>query len=244
MVTSKTMTAVAEDTAVGYVIWGADHAPYGPVELPMLVSWIKDERVTSETWLFLERTGCWEKAAHVPELQMFFKGHPATSASVPPPPPAGTIKAGALRRIKILGALNDEQLERFVEIMEVRKVPQWTQLVKQGDHGDSMYLVLEGELRVRMMVDDKEVILVTLGIGEFFGEISLFDQGPRSADVIANTDSLLLKVAANEFEKFVHESPDLAAPFLFAVAKTLTARIRADNKRYRDSISFARAAGR
>jgi hypothetical protein len=238
------MAAVADDTDVGYVIWGADHATYGPVELPTLVSWIKDERVTSETWIYIERTGCWEKATHVPELQMFFKGKGPCRAADSPPPAAGMVKAGALRRIKILGALSDAQLERFIDIMEVQKAPQWAQLVKQGDHGDAMYLVLEGELRVRMMVDDKEVILATLGVGEFFGEISLFDQGPRSADVIANTDSLLLKVCGNEFEKFAYEAPDLAAPFLLAVAKTLTTRIRADNKRYRDSITFTRASGR
>ena len=56
---------------------------------------------------------------------------------------------------------------------------------------------------------------------------------------MANKDCLLLKICAQEFEKFVHEAPDLAAPFVFAIGKTLTSRIRADNKRYRDSISFS-----
>ncbi|HYV30079.1 MAG TPA: cyclic nucleotide-binding domain-containing protein, partial [Candidatus Binatia bacterium] len=122
-------------------------------------------------------------------------------------------------------------------------VKQWTEIVGQGQHGDAMYLVLEGELRVRLMIGGKETILVTLSAGEFFGEISLFDHGPRSADVVANTDSLLLKIPASKFEKLLTQAPDLAAPFLFAMAKTLTARIRADNKRYRDSIHLARAAG-
>jgi CRP-like cAMP-binding protein len=95
-----------------------------------------------------------------------------------------------------------------------------------------------------MMIGGKESILVTLGPGEFFGEISLFDRGPRSADVIANTDSMLLKISAKKFERLITQAPDLAAPFLFAMGKTLTARIRADNKRYRDSVNFARAAGK
>jgi CRP-like cAMP-binding protein len=128
--------------------------------------------------------------------------------------------------------------------MEIEPVRQWTEIVKQGQLGDAMYLVLEGELRVRMMIGGKETILVTLGAGEFFGEISLFDHGPRSADVVANTDILLLKISAKKFEKVISQAPDLAAPFLFAMGKTLTARIRADNKRYRDSVNFARAAGR
>jgi CRP-like cAMP-binding protein len=148
-----------------------------------------------------------------------------------------------LRRVKIFADLSDQQLERFVQFMEVRPVRQWTEIVKQGEHGDAMYLVLEGELRVRMMIAGKETILVTLNAGEFFGEISLFDHGPRSADVVANQDSVLLKVSAAGFQKLLTDAPDLAAPFLFSMGKTLTARIRADNKRYRDSINFARTAG-
>ena len=66
----------------------------------------------------------------------------------------------------------------------------------------------------------------------------LIDQGPRSADVFANCESTLLKVSAADFEKLTREAPDLAAPILFAVGKTLTARIRADNKRYHDSVTL------
>ena len=150
---------------------------------------------------------------------------------------------GALRRVKIFAEFSDDKLERFVEYMELHRVKQWNQLVKQGEHGDAMYLVIEGELRVRMMIGGKETVLVTLGIGEFFGEISLFDHGPRSADVLANQDSLLLRISAHNFHNMISKAPDLAAPFLMAMARTLTMRIRADNKRYRDSVSFARAAG-
>ena len=97
-----------------------------------------------------------------------------------------------------------------------------------------------GEVRVRMIIGGKESILATLAAGEFFGEVALFDHGPRSADVVANQDSLLLKISAGAFQRLVGEAPDQAAPFLFAICQTLIARIRADNKRYRDSIAFVR----
>jgi CRP-like cAMP-binding protein len=92
------------------------------------------------------------------------------------------------------------------------------------------------------MVGEKETVLTTITVGEFFGDIALFDHGPRSADVIANSDATLLKISSNNFEKLAKECPDLAAPFLMAVGKTLTARIRADNKRYTDTVRFTRAA--
>jgi CRP/FNR family transcriptional regulator, cyclic AMP receptor protein len=230
----------SDDTAVGYTIWGSDYAAYGPVELPALIDWIKDERVTSDTWIFVECNHRWEKAAHLPELQMFFKRQAALSSDTCPS--ENLVSPDILRRVKILSTLSDEQLARFVKIMDLKQVPQWTQIVKQGDHGDAMYLVLEGELRVRLLVEGRETTLATLGAGEFFGELSLFDQGPRAADVVSNYESTVLKISAADFEKLTYDAPDLIAPILFAIGKTLTARIRADNKRYHDSIAYYSAA--
>jgi hypothetical protein len=59
--------------APAYFIWGVDWTVYGPIELITLVSWIKDERVVADTWIFSETEGAWRKAAQMPELKMFFK---------------------------------------------------------------------------------------------------------------------------------------------------------------------------
>jgi CRP-like cAMP-binding protein len=146
----------------------------------------------------------------------------------------------ALRRIKILAGMTDGQLERFAQFVEVEKVPQWSVIVKQGDPGDTMYFILEGELRVRLNVLGKETLLATLGAGDFFGDVSLFDQGPRSADVVANSDSLVVKISAAAFDALAREAPEIATPFLRAVGRTLSARIRTDNKRYGDAVKFSR----
>jgi hypothetical protein len=223
-----------------------DNVVYGPVELPVLVEWIKDERVTADTWVFCENTGGWHKAAEVPELQMFFRKRAAnqeSDAGGQPFSPLGPgVKPGTLRRVKILADMTEQQLGRFAQMMEVMNVKQWAEVVKQGSTGDAMYLLLDGEVRVRIMIGDKETIFATLSSGEFFGEMSLFDQGPRSADVIANKDTTLLRISAPNFQRLIGESPDLATPFLLGIGKTLSARIRADDKRYRDSIVWARAA--
>ena len=230
----------------GFKIWAVDNVVYGPVDLPTLVAWVKEERVAAKTWIFSESSDRWNKASELTELQMFFRRSPITGATEPASPSqAGSvkrIKPGSLRRVKILAGMNDDQLERFVDYMDVVTVRQFTEIVRQGSPGDAMYLVLDGELRVRLMIGGRETILTTLAVGEFFGEIALFDQGRRSADVIANLDSQLLKISTSGFQKLVHDAPDLAAPFLFAIGRTLTSRIRADNKRYQDSITFARAS--
>ena len=212
-----------------FFIWGIDNSPYGPVELPVLIDWISDERVLADTWVFARRDGSWRRAAEIPGLQAYF-----SQTSIPDSAAASGagIAPGSLRRIKILSQLNDAQLDRLTEFMELHKVPQWMAVVKQGDAGNGMFLILQGELRARVMVGDKETILATFGPGDFFGDMSLFDQGPRSADVIANVDSTVLKISDVAFERLTREVPALATPFLQATARTLAARIRADNKRF------------
>jgi hypothetical protein len=236
---AKRSLVTPEPSTNGFVIWGVDQNAYGPVELPTLVSWIKDERVTSDTWIFAQRDGTWRRATEIQELQMFFRPKAAHAAGAQSAGP----RTGVLRRMKNLADLTDSQIERFSQFMEQVRVPQWTQIVKQGDPGDSMFLILEGELRVRLIAGGKETILATLGPGDLFGDMSLFDRGPRSADVVANLDSSVLRISAADFERVAREAPDVAAPFLLSTVKTLAARIRADNKRVRDSANFSGAGG-
>ena len=115
--------------------------------------------------------------------------------------------------------------------MELQEVTQWSVLFNLGDISDSMYLVLAGELRARTVVNGRETILASFGPGDFFGDMALFDHGPRSADVVANVDSTLLKITSAAFDRLTREAPALATPFLQATARTLSARIRENNKR-------------
>jgi len=208
-----------------FFIWGIDDSPYGPVELPTLVNWIKDERVLADTWIFARRDSTWQRAADIGELKMFFGKKFTRNVD------GQAITPGILRRIKILAELNDAQLSHLSDFLEVQRVAQWDTVVHLGEPGDAMYFVLEGELRARVMVGDRETILSTFESGEFFGDIALFDHGPRSADVLANVDSTLLKLSAVAFNRLAKEAPSLATPFLQATSRTLASRIRADNKR-------------
>jgi CRP-like cAMP-binding protein len=211
-----------------YFIWGVDDSSYGPVELSVLIDWINDERVVPETWVFSRSAGNWQRAAEIPEIKNHFA---LKLTSVPDATSRVGIKPGSLRRIKILADLKDAQLAHLAEYMELQEVTQWSVLFNQGDTSDSMFLVLGGELRARSVVGGKETILATFGPGDFFGDMALFDHGPRSADVVANVDSTLLKITSVSFDRLTREAPALATPFLQATARTLAARIRADNKR-------------
>jgi CRP-like cAMP-binding protein len=227
------------DTSVNYRVWGADNIAYGPVELPGLVGWIKQGRVTANTWVFKEMDATWARASDHPELKVLFK------TKLPPGAAAADttgIQAGSLHRIKMLADVDVGLLGSLLPYLEVVRVAPFGTVVNKGDHGDALFMVLEGELRARVMIDGRESTLATMGVGECFGELAIMDQGPRSADVIANQPSVLIKVSEAALKKMFAEAPALAAPFLLALTRVITQRVRVLTKRYEDSIHFSRTA--
>jgi CRP-like cAMP-binding protein len=143
----------------------------------------------------------------------------------------------------MLADVDERLLASLLTYMEVVKVPAYGTVVSKGEQGDSIFMLLEGEVRARVMIDGRETTLATLGVGECFGELAVVDKGPRSADVIANQPSILIKVSEAALKKMFAEAPALAAPFTLALTRVITQRVRLLTKRYEDSIHFSRTAG-
>ena len=93
------------NASVNYRAWGADNIAYGPVELPGLVAWIKQGKVTANSWVFKEKDGTWSRASDLSELKVLFK------SKLPPNAAASAetlgIQPGALRRIKMLADVEE-----------------------------------------------------------------------------------------------------------------------------------------
>ena len=231
------------ETTLLYRVWGADKVAYGPLELPTLVQWIEGRRLTAETWVLSEAVNQWQRAADLPELKPCFAAKAAAAA--PPSPGLGAgFNPGTLRQTKLFAGLQEPQLASLVHYLEAIRFPQFSHIIRQGQHGDAMYMVAEGEVRVLTIVEGKESILATLTPGDCFGEISLLDQGPRSADIIANKDSVLLRISHAAFDRLVREAPALALPFLLALSRAVVQRLRRTNLKYQDSIRFIRASAK
>jgi len=228
-------------TSPTYLAWGADNIAYGPVELPPFVTWIKQGKVTAQTWVYKTKDSTWSRASDITELKVLFKSKlpPAAAAAAD----ALGIQPGSLRRIKMLADVDERLLASLLTYLEVVRVPAFGNVVSKGEHGDSLFMVLEGEVRARVMIGGKETTLTTMGVGECFGELAIVDQGPRSADVIANQPSVLIKVSDAALKKMLAEAPALAAPFALALTRVIAQRVRVLTKRYEDTIQFSRAAG-
>jgi CRP-like cAMP-binding protein len=95
-------------------------------------------------------------------------------------------------------------------------------IVRQGEPGDCMYVVQRGSVEVVQETESGPHILATLGEGEIFGEMVIFDRSPRSATVRAKGDVRLLTVDKGTFLRRVSEDPSLA----FRIVKKMSQRIR------------------
>jgi len=104
-------------------------------------------------------------------------------------------------------------------------------LFREGEPGDALYLVMEGKLAViKGRGTNREIILGHMGKGEFLGDMALIDHQPRSATIRADSDSLLLVLGAEDFNKIMKDFPLIP----LTISKILSQRIQALQARLQD----------
>lgn len=127
-----------------------------------------------------------------------------------------------LRRVGLLQQLPDEQLERIARSAREETIPPEVNVVEIGDPGYSLYLILEGEVRVLYPARSADFELARLGRGECFGEMALLNRKARSATVQTVHETTVLVLDQDQFQEFLLESPKVAVKLL----ETLSLRIR------------------
>ena len=133
-----------------------------------------------------------------------------------------------LRRVPLFSDLAEPELARFAEVTREREYPRNSVILFEDDPGDALYIVATGQVKVVLIGEDgREVILSVLGDGDFFGEMSLIDDEPRSAHVIAMKDSNLLVLRRDDFQARLEEQPKIALKLLRVLVERLR---RADEK--------------
>jgi NTE family protein len=153
---------------------------------------------------------------------------------------AKPLNAAQLRRLKVFADMSEEQASLFLDLVEPMQVRPNRLIVKMDEIGDCMYLLLDGEVRVSLSAEGRETILAKLETGDFFGEVCLFDEGCRSADVISVRDTTLLRLSKHAFQVLLEEYPRIAALLLRAILKTVAGRMRNTDQKYVDSMLLAR----
>jgi CRP-like cAMP-binding protein len=123
-----------------------------------------------------------------------------------------------LRNVPLFKGLSQKQLEQIARLVDEVEAPAGKRLATVGETGHELFIIMDGQARVLL----PKGRTVRLGPGEFFGEMSLVDGGPRSATVEATTPMQLLVVGHREFWQLLDEAPSLNAK----VMRTLAGRLR------------------
>lgn len=135
-----------------------------------------------------------------------------------------------LRKIPLLSRLDDAELSRLAPVIKQRSFPDNEPIMWIGEAGDEVFLIESGKVAVSAPDEQgREVVLATLGAGDFFGDLALLDSGPRSASVRTLEPCRMLVLNRDDFLQFLRQNPDAAIDVLAVMGK-----------RYRDTLEKLR----
>ncbi|MBI3563423.1 MAG: Crp/Fnr family transcriptional regulator [Gammaproteobacteria bacterium] len=128
-----------------------------------------------------------------------------------------------IHHVHLFRNLAAEETSLLTEHSTTRTYPANTVLITEGDQTDSLYVIIEGEVKVFVSDDQgKEAILNIMGEGEYFGELALLDDSPRSASVMTLIPTKVLIITKADFKRCLSSNPDLA----YNIIKSLTQQVR------------------
>lgn len=145
-----------------------------------------------------------------------------------------------VRRAPLFAALDDEAADALLGQMSGRHMERTDVLFREGDQGDTLYVIGEGKIKLgRSSADGRENLVAILGPGEMFGELSLFDPGPRTMTATAVAETQLMGLKNDSLTGLLTGRPDVATALLAALAQ----RLRRTNEHLADLV-FTDVPGR
>ncbi len=154
-------------------------------------------------------------------------------------------KIKLLRSVDILSSLQLFELKMLAGYLSDFTVHAGDVICRQGDPGEELFIIESGEMGVIIKITDgTEKEIVSLKSGDFFGEMSIFDNSPRSATCRAKTDSTLLRLAKEDFLKLMEQSPDTTITIMKNMLNITSDRIDNSGKFLSEMVKWGNDAGR
>jgi CRP/FNR family cyclic AMP-dependent transcriptional regulator len=133
----------------------------------------------------------------------------------------------ALEDVSLFKGLQEPELREINARMVTRFFPKGSIVVNEGDQTDSLYIIISGKVKVFSSDEEgKEVVFSTLGPREYFGEVALIDEEPRSASVMTMESSKLAMISKADFQEYLARHPSIAISLL----RTLARRMRVETE--------------
>ena len=127
-----------------------------------------------------------------------------------------------LRNVSLFESLNQKELESLSDVTFTRTFSKDNVIILAEEEGDTLFILKKGQVKVSIVSEDgREVILSLLGSGSVFGELSLLDGKPRSANVVAIEETDLLMLRRTDFIQLIYKTPQIATALLAELATRL-----------------------
>jgi CRP/FNR family transcriptional regulator len=144
-----------------------------------------------------------------------------------------------LKSVTLLQDLDDAALTIFAGLLVQREAPAGAVIFRERDESDALYLVEAGEVVISKHVQDSlDIVLTTFCKGDFFGEMGLFDAGPRSATAQTKGGSLLWRLDRRAFLHILSDHPEIAAKICYRLVSVFIERLRSTNEQAREAIRW------
>lgn len=133
-----------------------------------------------------------------------------------------------LRNVRVFAGLSEDDLTAIAEVSVSRRFETGEVVFREGDGGDTCYIVRSGLARaVRQHSDGRSITLAHFGTGDIFGELAMFDEEPRSATVDVIEEVEVVAIPGRDMQRLMREHPEIAVKLNAALAQ----RLRATNER-------------
>jgi len=131
-------------------------------------------------------------------------------------------KIEALSRTNIFSSLSDAELGELCDILVLNRFEKGDRIFSEGSKGEHMYIVISGKVNISrdLRVLSREMNIL-LSDSDFFGEMAILDDYPRSANAIMHEEGLLLSIGKAEFRELLKRSPEFAIHIMATLAKRL-----------------------
>src|SRR3982751_2347088 len=145
-----------------------------------------------------------------------------------------------LRNVAIFRDLDQSELGEVSEVCKEEKFVSGEYIFHEGEHGNRLYLIVNGEVRIsRDVPGSGEEALAVLKPGALFGEMAVFDRSERSTHAISNGGTTVLTISRADFDMLLDLNRELAHKVLWACVRLLSSRLRSTNDSLRSFLAMS-----
>lgn len=152
--------------------------------------------------------------------------------------------AGLLKNVYLFKELTMSELVEVLKICRQQSFPKDKIIFLEGDVGNKCFIIESGEIRITKYIPGMgEEALKVLKTGDYFGEMALIDGSPRSATVIANTETECLVIFKDDLDRLLITNTELGNKLLVVFCRTLSKRLRETNDKISQFIAMTAGFG-